>query len=87
MNLYVILFSGHESIIFLLSVIHISHLDHISLISSLLINLMLLPRNPFLDKKKSVAGLDLPNSSNPINVKLWSGLSKIILCKSVNVVE
>jgi len=31
---------------------------------------MLLPKNPFLDKKNNVAGLALPNSSNPINVKL-----------------
>lgn len=62
--------SGHKSIISLLSVIQKSHKDHIFLISSDLINLMLLPRNPFLDKKNNVAGLDLPNSFRPTKVKL-----------------
>jgi len=50
-------------------------------------NFTLLPKNPFFDKKKSVAGFALPNSSIPIRVKLCSGFEKINLCKSVNVVE
>jgi hypothetical protein len=56
----------------LLSVIQASHLSHNLFISSLLENVMLLPKKPFLDKKKRVAGFALPNSSNPINVKLCS---------------
>jgi len=55
--------------------------------SLVLMNLILLPRYPLLDKKNNVAGFDLPNSSKPIKVKLCSGLSNKILCKSVNVVE
>ncbi len=38
-------------------------------------NLILFPKNPFLDKKNNVAGFALPNSSQPTNVKLCSGLS------------
>ena len=60
---------------FLLSVIQTSHLFQLFSISSLLMNLILLPKNPFLDKKNNVAGFALPNSSNPINVKLWFGFS------------
>jgi hypothetical protein len=70
----------------LLSVIHTSHLDHISSICDVLINLMLSPKNPFFDKKNRVAGFALPNSSKPISVNVCSGFSCMILCKSVNVV-
>jgi len=64
--------SGHSSNTSFLSVIQISHLFHSSLMLSLLSNFMLLPKNPFFDRKNNVAGFDLPNSSNPINVKLCS---------------
>jgi hypothetical protein len=87
LNFIPVLFSGHTSNIFLLSVIQASQTSHNFSMSSDLANLMLSPKKPFLDKKNRVAGLDLPNSSNPTKVKLCSLFSKTNLCKSVNVVE
>ena len=78
--------SGHKSIIDLLSVIQTSHFDHASSIWDDLMNLMSPPKKPFLDKKNKVAGLALPSSSKPTSVKVCSGFSCMILCKSVNVV-
>ncbi len=49
-------------------------------------NLILLPKKPFFDKKNNVPGFALPNSSKPISVNVCSGFSCMILCKSVKVV-
>lgn len=66
----------------LLSVIHISQFFHSFLMLSVVINFILLPKNPFFDKKNKVDGFDLPYSSKPINVNVHFLFSKIILFKS-----
>lgn len=55
------------------------HFCHSSYISEDLINLILLPINPFFDRKNNVDGFALANSSIPITVKFILGLSYISL--------
>jgi len=63
---------GQESITLLLSVIHKSHSSQSLSISDDIVNLILLPINPFFERKNNDEGFDLPNSSKPTKVNWWS---------------